>query len=276
MKDSNKADSDNNKINIFHKLRDKKSNGVITSLYNFINNQVDDIIKNEKVNDVSTIIQDYISSITIDFTKLWNLDYPSDQNYVETVEGFEYLITKSVYPKLMNLFQDDAAFDKVVKRFSFVTLKHLDLDIFFDEFDLAGQLKQLTEINHYKAPKEKACLIVNYCNYLSCKYPKLDTVKFVKLLAFTLLKANIPCLKLNIRFILAFRNKTVVSNEESYFLLQITKAIEFIQSLQEEENKLLNINKKDYSILVEENEKKDLFLITDKKKDKGIFVYKIR
>jgi hypothetical protein len=266
MNNKESNNEDHHKINIFHKLRDKKSNDIITQLYNFINNQIDDNILNEKINDISTIIQEKISSLTIDFTKLWNL---TDSNhYIEIIEGFENLITKSIYPKLMNLFQEDAAFDKICNKFSFVTLKHLDLDIFFDEFDLAGQLKHLNEINHYKAPKEKATLILNFCNYLCCKYPRLEGIKFTKLLAFTLLKANIPCLKINLKFISAFRHKTTISTEETYFLLQLNKAVEFIESLQEEENKSLNLNKKDYSILVEESEKRELFIITDKKKSK--------
>jgi hypothetical protein len=263
MNNKDNTNDEENKINIFHKLRDKKSASIISQLLNFINNQIDDILKNENINNIPIIIQDFISHLTLEFIKQWNLEQNINRPiyYIEIIEGFESLITKSIYPKLMNLYQDDLAFDKLCKKFSFITLKHLDLDVFIDEFELAKQFKNLTDINDYKGPKEKSVLLVNFYNYLSYSFPKLERDNFIKLLAYTILKANITNLKINVKFIQAFRHKTTISCEESYYLLQINKAFSFIQQLEDDGNKGLNMNKKEYITLVEESEKKDPFLL---------------
>jgi hypothetical protein len=264
-----------NKINIFHKLRDKKSVDIITELYKYINERIDNILKNEKATNIPIVIQEFISQITSEFLKLWNLDKDIHRAYYyeEIINGFENLITKSVYPKLMNIFQDESGFDKFYKKFSNLTLEHLGLEIFLDEFELDKQIKQLREINDYQAPREKVNLVVNFCNYLGYKYPKLERNKFMKLLAFTILQAQVPKIKMNIKFISSFRHKTTVTSEENYYILQFNKAIEFIKNLEDEGNKELNITKKDYIMLVEEGEKKDPFLISDSKRNvKGIFI----
>jgi hypothetical protein len=73
---------------------------------------------------------------------------------------------------------------------------------------------------------------------------------------------------MNIKYINSFRHKTTTTSEENYFILQYLKACDFIQSLVEEDGKKqLNISKKEYIALVEEQEKKDLILLTDKGKN---------
>jgi hypothetical protein len=139
------SEETSSRFNFFHKLREKTSNTIITELYNFINTQIDDILKKEKISNIPTIIQDYISNITFDFVKAWDLadtiKMSSVDIYIEIVEGFEALITKSLYAKLMNIFQEDTSFDKICKKFNFLSLKHLDLDILLDEFELEKKLR---------------------------------------------------------------------------------------------------------------------------------------
>jgi hypothetical protein len=128
-------------INIFQKLRDKKSNQILLEIFNFINKQFDEIIKTEKSNNIPIIIQDFIYSLTLDFIKCWDLEVDKVIYYAEIVEGFELLILKSLHNKLFQIQPEDTKFDKICKRFSFVTLKHLNVEIIIDEFELANQMK---------------------------------------------------------------------------------------------------------------------------------------
>ncbi len=129
------------KINIFQKLRDKKSNQIISEIYKFINTQFDEIQKSEKPNNIPTILQDFIYTLTLDFIKCWDLETNRILYYTEIVEGFEALLLKSLYNKLFQITSEDQKFDKICKRISFVTLKHLGIEIIIDEFELANQMK---------------------------------------------------------------------------------------------------------------------------------------
>ena len=254
-------------INIFNKLRDKKSNSIISELYKFINTQFDDILSSEKINNIPTIIQDFISTLTQEFIKCWDLEIERVLFYTEIVEGMEALILKSLYSKLFIVLLDDIKFDKICKKFSFLSLKHLNIEIFIDDFELAKQMKgynffnlDLIEIVNFRSPKEKSMCVVNYCNHIISKY-KVEKNNLIKLLVFTILKSNISSLKTHIRFISLYRNKTVSTSEESYFILMFSKAINFIENLRVED---LNITKKEYNYYSDEIDKKDILNIKNK------------
>jgi hypothetical protein len=134
-------------INIFNKLRDKKSNSIISELYKFINNQFDDILSSEKINNIPTIIQDFISTLTQECIKCWDLELERVLYYSEIVDGIEALILKSLYSKLFIVQLEDNKFDKICKKLTFLTLKHLNIDIFIDEFELAKQMKGINYFN---------------------------------------------------------------------------------------------------------------------------------
>jgi hypothetical protein len=137
----NEGEDNSSMINIFNKLRDKKSNQIISEIYKFINTQFDEIIKSEKSNNIPTIIQDFIYTLTLDFIKSWDLEIDRVLYYTEIVEGFESVILKSLYNKLFQIQPEDKKFDKICKQLSFVTLKHLGIEIIIDEFELANQMK---------------------------------------------------------------------------------------------------------------------------------------
>lgn len=69
----------------------------------------------------------------LDFARLWRVNFNANTSiYGEICDGFETIITKSLYNKIFcSTFQekeDDYQFEKLVKKFNFITPKHLDID----------------------------------------------------------------------------------------------------------------------------------------------------
>ncbi len=108
---------------------------------------------------------------------------------------------------------------------------------------------------NYRSAKEKSLCVVNYCNYLVGKY-RLDKNSLIKFLVFTILKCNTPGFKSQVRFIQQYRNKTVSSSDECYYVLMLNKSINFIENMKQED---LNISKKDFNYFSDEYDKKELF-----------------
>jgi hypothetical protein len=127
-------------INFFSKLKDQQSSSIYKELYNFVNSEK--LVQGE-VSNISIIIQDFIYKLSLDFAKLWEIDFnESSDYYTEIVDGFESLIMKSLYGKIMKGLPNDNKFDYNLKKFSFITYKHLNIDQDnIDEFELVTQLK---------------------------------------------------------------------------------------------------------------------------------------
>lgn len=252
-------------VNFYNKLKDKKSSNILSELYLFINTSFPTLMKEvNEISEVSSVFQDLISKFVNDFSKTWNIEFPNNRlAYVEICEGFENLITKTVYPQIIPLLEEDDRLEKLYKKFSFVTLKHLDLEINLDEFDFVIQLKSkinnikidLSEITQFRSPKEKLNVLVNFCNYICSKYKITDKIPLVKFTVYALLKSNIHKLKGNLRFIALFRHKTIINSEEDYYLSIFFQAIEFIEKL---ESSKLKIDKNEFINQLDAFNKKEL------------------
>lgn len=134
--------NNNNILNFHNKLRDKRCNNIVSDLNNFINNDFNEKISIEDISDISIMIQDFIAKLTNEFAKIWGIEFPNNRGYyVEICDGFEGLITKSLYSNIMIIDNDDAKFDKLLKKYEFISLNHLGVDIYIDDFELANHIK---------------------------------------------------------------------------------------------------------------------------------------
>lgn len=143
----NADDNSNYSINVFGKLRDKKSNIIMTTLYKFINEEIPQMINDkyiETIEQISLSIQDFILKKTHEFAKLWGIQFTANRYAcIEITEAFENLVCKSLYNIIMGLEKNEKCErnDKLLNKYSFLTLKHLQIEFSVDEFDLASKLK---------------------------------------------------------------------------------------------------------------------------------------
>jgi hypothetical protein len=148
--DNLEGNINSNEINsndIFKKLNDKKSSEILNSLYKYLNEEIPEML-NQKYLDtmekISNNINDFILKKTHAFAKLWNIQFANDKNaFMEITDCYESLICKSLYNLIMNLEKPELfeKNDKLLNKFSFLTLKHLDVNFEIDEFELSTKLK---------------------------------------------------------------------------------------------------------------------------------------
>jgi hypothetical protein len=143
--DVNEQANNSQSIDFFHKLRLKKSELLVSELQNFINIKFTDICEESKnINMIAIAVQDFISKMIAEFAKIWKIEFTNNRPaYSEICDGFESLITKSLYYHLMNYFADEKKIEKLYRKYSFLNLKHLGFDFILDEFDLVTQLKRM-------------------------------------------------------------------------------------------------------------------------------------
>ena len=139
--------STNGLTNFYAKLKEKISGRILNDLFQFINVTFGEIcgrIKN--VEDISIVVQDFIYKKSNEFAKLWEFDFTNSKLYYnEICEGFESLVIKSLYNQIMSLMQVDGRFDKLKRKFSFVSLSNLRCDFQVDDFELANQIKSKSD-----------------------------------------------------------------------------------------------------------------------------------
>jgi len=134
-------------INVFAKLRDKKSNSIMTTIYKYINEEIPQMIKEKyflTIEQISINIQDFILKKTHEFAKTWNIQFTTNRYACsEIIEVLENLICKSLYNEIMSLGNNEKCErkDKLLYKYSFLTIKHLQIDSPIDEFELGIKLK---------------------------------------------------------------------------------------------------------------------------------------
>ena len=220
-------------FNFFSQLKDKRSINLVNELHKFINISFGELCeKLEDISDIALAVQDFVTQMINDFGKTWNIDFRESQNYyIQICEGFESLITKSLYSQIINYMQEDNRLDRLIKKYSFLTLTHLGIDLAIDEFELAAQIKNFKELIQFRSPKEKLNVITNFFNYLISKYKITEKSLLVRLIVFTIIKMNLPNLKTQLKFIGIFRHKTIISSDEDYYLSIIFCSIELIEKM---------------------------------------------
>jgi hypothetical protein len=130
----------------FHKLlRENKSSQILNDLKVFINKDFHEKFENLEISEFSCILQEFVLKLTNDFAKEWKIDFKFvNSNFSEIINGFESLICKALYTKLLQMiWKNDKKFDKFCRKYIFLDLKHFKglENVKLDEFELASQLK---------------------------------------------------------------------------------------------------------------------------------------
>jgi hypothetical protein len=130
-------------INFYSKLKEKRSSSILNQMLKFINTTFNEISESTNdPSDLSVIFQDFVSKFVNEFARTWEIQFANIRiAYVEICEGFESLIMKCLYSKVMFLIGDDLKLDKLCRKFTFLSLKHLGIEMNVDEFELATQIK---------------------------------------------------------------------------------------------------------------------------------------
>jgi len=151
--------------------------------------------------------------------------------------------------------QVDLALEKIIFCHQFLKPSNLDIkDIYYDApvWDLAqGELKRM---NQYKAPRDKIVCLLNCCKMILNLLKKAkekaaggdtmdpDKLKkkqgllpsaddFLPILIYIVLKARVPNLHLNIRYIEISRHPRKLSGEAAYYFTNLKSAVAFIERL---------------------------------------------
>lgn len=143
-----------NKTNdIYHLLRNKKSEPILNELKQFINTQFDDIcIKHtNNISKIANEYQDFLFKITLLFSKQWSFDFECNQSIFSLIsDAFESLLTKALNRKIFNLLSNanntnnKTDFNAILNKYSFLTLNHLGITIPIDYFILSEQIRSKT------------------------------------------------------------------------------------------------------------------------------------
>ena len=142
-----KSDSTNT-INFFSKLKDKRSYLIFNEVYKFINTTFAELVDQMKdIAEISTALQDFVNKITNDFARTWSLEFTHNKYaYIEICDGFEGLIMKSVYTQVFTMIKESLREDRIerlIKKYSFISLKHLGIEFPIDEFELVVNIKSI-------------------------------------------------------------------------------------------------------------------------------------
>mmetsp|Transcript_8886 Transcript_8886/g.16339 ORF Transcript_8886/g.16339 Transcript_8886/m.16339 type:complete len:674 (-) Transcript_8886:222-2243(-) len=177
-------------------------------------------------------------------------------------ESLEKCILLKLYSKIFFAGyaeqKDDRALQKKVFCHQFLQPENLDIkDIYYDApvWELAqGELKRM---NQYKAPRDKIVCLLNCCkmilNLLKTVKEKqigADTMEpeelkrqqgllpsaddFLPILIYMVIKAQVPHLHLNIRYIEIARHPRKLAGESAYYFTNLKSAVAFIERLSPE------------------------------------------
>ena len=209
------------------------------------------------MSDISSSVQEFVSEISISFLSINNIEQPSVSQIENAIEAFESLLIKALYSKLIELLGDESKFDRLLHKYSFLSLNNLGIELPLDKyFEFSKHIKIFGEISEAQTPKEKMNHITNICRYILSNCGK---EKFIQALMYSMIISNADSLKMHIRFVSLFRNKTLFTSEEEYYLYYAFKAIEAIESLNVNMKSYVNLSQEKFKELSDNYEKKELF-----------------
>lgn len=186
--------------------------------------------------------------------------------------------------------EDDYHFEKLIKKYSFVTYKYLDIDeSIINPIYLELAINQLAMINQYKTPKEKINILINFCNILTSmitasshshknKSKSAGADEVFPLVVYAILKGNIKKLKSNLSFIQLFRHETRLDSKEEYYYTTISSAVDFIENLTYDK---ISLKESDFESLCNKSDKleyekmKTPLLVTKRNNDENYLLYQL-
>ena len=220
-------------FDFYSKLKSQQSSSILGSIKKFINELFKNICDNsDDLNDISSQYQDFVSKLTYDFAAVWKIEFYEEKSiYSNIINGFENILCKLLYKRIMNEFVD-STFN--YESLLFITLADLDIkdyDYSGNIDELSSQLNKFTQISQYQTPREKLIILCNLCNYINLSYANFDRIKITKFLVYMFIHSEIRDLKNQLLFCALFRHKTIINSDEDYYLSLAIQAIDFAMKI---------------------------------------------
>ena len=121
-----------NKEIIYQNLRSKKGTNLLIELKKSVMKLLLTIKENKKsIIEISYDYQNIIYSISLNYGKVFNIDFELDRNlFKDLTLSIENIISKSIFNKIMNklISEEKGNFDELIKLYnSFITLDNLGI-----------------------------------------------------------------------------------------------------------------------------------------------------
>ena len=119
-----------NEFDFYTKLKSPQSSNILESIKSFIDKDFKGICdSSDDLNDISFQFQEYISKLTYDFAKVWKIEFYEEKSiYSNIINGFENILCKVLYKKILNQFVDAPL---NYEQLLFVSCNDLDIDGYF-------------------------------------------------------------------------------------------------------------------------------------------------
>jgi hypothetical protein len=203
-----------------------------------------------------------ITEQQISIHSLWKSEKEDEEM---TRDALEKLMTSKLYKLIFSPTEEDKKKDnflkKKMKRLNqFLTISHLDIKESYvkDEY-ITRAIHELMKVNEFKAPRDKMVCIMNCCKVI---YQMINSVTaseekeaagaddFFPILIYTFLRANIPQIHSNVKFIRQYRHPAKLGTEIGYYFTQFESVVKFVEEA-------------DYSRFSVEKEIWDRYMVND-------------
>ena len=130
-----------NKEIIYQNLRSKKGTNLLIELKKSVMKLLLTIKENKKsIIEISYDYQNIIYSISLNYGKVFNIDFELDRNlFKDLTLSIENIISKSIFNKIMNklISEEKGNFDELIKLYnSFITLDNLGIVTHINLYEL--------------------------------------------------------------------------------------------------------------------------------------------
>lgn len=250
-------------FDFYSKLKDDKSIHIRNALKDLVDIHFAKICSdNIDVNYISSYFQDAISKFTKDFAKEWEIEFFTNKElYTAIINGFENILFKLLYSKILILFKDEII---NYKHILFVTLKHLGIDDDNNNNEhiegLTRQIRLFNRLNDYITPKEKMTVITSICYFVNVTYAKYDRVKLTKCLMYIIIHSEVINIKKQLLYCALFRHKTVLTSDDDFYLSVAIQAVDLVIKLN---HKNVSMTKEDFDVKTKLEWKNEIQLINE-------------
>ena len=263
-----------NKEIIYQNLRSKKGTNLLIELKKSVMKLLLTIKENKKsIIEISYDYQNIIYSISLNYGKVFNIDFELDRNlFKDLTLSIENIISKSIFNKIMNklISEEKGNFDELIKLYnSFITLDNLGIVTNINLYELNEKVEFFNNIFTLKNAYEKLEYILFLVNYLKINYPK-ENIPLI--ISYIIISSDFINLKEHFYFCKYFHFKMNTSSEEEYSLLLFEEAIKIIENFNTNHD-MLTLTDEEFKNYCEEYNKRKIILklenlsIKNKKED---------
>jgi len=168
----------------------------------------------------------------------------SQEELDDIADGAEKYLTAKLFPAIFPLPEERTNDERLAARIRelwFVTREHLGVPSHIAAEQLALAVSELSAINRYKSPQDKATIVLNCCKILSgaCRITNsqqqqqpekraIGADELLPMLIHVVLKSATPNLASNAEYVMHFRNPRRFANEAKYCVTLLRSAISFV------------------------------------------------